>query len=241
MRKIEDTLLRPRLLELGFTHQNGVFIKPINEEFVATISFGVSHFGLTGHSFVIPNIGIGHIETNRLKLQLLAKRRNLKYPTIWTPLWKLDNGRTMWEYISDEVSDNILLDEMLSSIMLHGSDYWTRLSKWNNFLAEGLKENDQALVPVLYYINGEKNKGLDFIEKYIESHSKFRSDEEILKSLGGAKENTIIIRPHNHVHMTTEQIEELVKKLPVGGRIISPELEGMDKWYIEFIDRYKNL
>ena len=173
MFKFEETVLKPRMVELGFRRKNGYWVKTINDELMANVSFGVAHFGVRGYSIVTPVIGIGNHEMNKIINQLLGKK-NQYQPNMSFSLWLLDKSktmRTMWEFV-DGCDNTAMLDEMFSNIMMYGTEFWTKMTDPDIFYENCLRLGDRTDIPVLYYMRGEKEKGLQYIEKYICQHAK---------------------------------------------------------------------
>lgn len=244
-----DNQLIANLIALGFKKKRHYFVKNINKNVFSTISFNTSVCTLKGHTLINPFVGVGYIDVNQLYLTL-CDVKNCVCPTIWQGLGYLmpDNNYKEWDFINEGNNDDVLSD-MFSAILLYGEQYWKRLSDFDElFKAVYIREtgliNDrrERLLPVLYYMKGEKQKGVEFIEKTIKRSSIRPTDKELLA--GQDPNSTIILRSGEGPKHTTDELEKMLRNLPSGGSLhfVGAGYNGhVDPEYLKFAERYKQL
>lgn len=244
-----ENLLKSYLLDLGFKKKGHYFIKSVSDNIIHTISFGKTSYAVKGHTFLNPFVGIGYRDVNELENKL----SNVKYcecPTMWQGLGYLmpEDEYKEWDFINDGNNDEVLSD-MFSNLFHYGEFYWTRLSNFDELLnavyvrEKGLlNDRRERLLPILYYMKGEKEKGVEFIYETIERYSRRPTDEELLA--GRDKEKTILLRVGEGPKLTADDLKKMLKSLPYGGRIefVGAGYNGqVDPSYLEFAERYMQL
>lgn len=244
-----DNELKSYLSDLGFKKKGYDFIKPINNNLIRTIGFGKTSYAVKGHTLINPFVGVGYRDVN----ELYANLCNVKYcecPTMWQGLGYLmpEDEYKEWDFINDGNNDEVLSD-MLSNLFHYGEFYWTRLSNFGElFNAVYVREkgllNDrrERLLPILYYMKGEKENGIKFIQETIERRSKRPTGEELLG--GRSKENAIILRAGEEPKLTADDMKKMLKNLPSGGSIemVGSGCNGnVDPSYLEFAKRFELL
>ena len=239
MNRYVEKKLKERMIKLGFKKKGEVFFKPINDNLYATVSFGSHSHMIVGHFHVDPHIGICNLRVNQLSLSLKGIEMTPLFPTTSTNLEMILKCDSRYVFVKDD--DNVeMMDVLISDIQKGGEMFWTKMSDLDN-LFEYCKMHFQ-LAPVLYYLRGEKEKGLQFMEGYVQRMSVPETDEEIIKScIGGTKENVVIIRPGDYPNMTWKDYQEIRKQVPPGGHIVFPRKVGVDPSYLEFMKKYQEL
>lgn len=242
MDRVFEKRLKEKMRGLGFKTKGVLFIKPINDNLIATVSFGTWSSPIPKHLQVNPTIGIGNLEVNRLRFQLLERDGDPCWSTttaILSYLLKCDFSK--WDFIRGEVNEP-MMDELLADVMKGGEMFWTKMSDSDNLL-EYCKQHPEV-APILYYLRGEKEKGLQFMEDYVQRMSIPETDDEIVnKSIPYVpKEKTIIVRPdEDGKTMTWDELKEYFKKVPPGGQLVFPRKVGVDSSYLTFMKNYLEL
>ena len=138
---------------------------------------------------------------------------------------------------------------MFSNLFHYGEFYWIRLSDFDELFKavydreKGLlNDRRERLLPILYYMKGEKEKGIEFIQETIKCRSRRPTDDELLA--GRDKAKTIILRAGEGPKLTAENMDKMLRDLPSGGsiEIVGPGCNGVvDPLYLEFAKRYELL
>lgn len=231
--------LKERVLGLGFKVKGGDYFKPINDKLFATLSFGSCSHPIRDRFYMEPFVGMCDTEVNRLSLQLTGRDLNPMYWTTHTNLEMILKCPRKYVFIKDEDNEE-MMNVLIEDIQKGGDMYWSKMTNPENFF-EDCKLHPK-LAPILYYLRGEKEKGLQFMEDYVRRMSVPETDEEIIKScIGGTKENVVIIRPGDYPNMTWKDYQEIRKQVPPGGHIVFPRKVGVDPSYLEFMKRYQEL
>ena len=244
-----DNLLKSYLSNFGFKQKGYDFVKPISDNIIHTIGFGKSVYAVKGHTLINPFIGVGYRDINKLYADL-CDVKFCECPTLWQGLGYLmpENDYKEWDFINDGNNDEVLSD-MFTNLFHYGEQYWIRLSDFDElFNAVYIREkgllNDrrERLLPILYYMKGEKEKGIKFIQETIERRSIRPTDEELLA--GRDKEKITILRAGEGQKLTADDMKKMLNSLPSGGsiEIVGSGCNGnIDPSYLEFAKRYEQL
>ncbi len=179
MSKIDiRNLLKDTLLDYGFKKTGNLFFKEIDENTFSTINYGEGHWN-SGHTIIFPNIGIGYLNVDKLYANLCGIKYR-KCPILLQGLydWMGTEDREgyrkdckKWEFIDNGRNDEVLA-EMFSVIFKYAEPFWKEMSDFNNlfnvvFNRTRLIYNhtEECLLPIFYYLRGEKEKGLEYIEE----------------------------------------------------------------------------
>lgn len=227
-----------RMKTLGFKKKT-VYYKQWGENVYLTVHFGIASFLLPKHRLVSPDIGICYVDVNRLNEQLSGREiTNDIYPTVGKGLGYTMPVNTFKEWDFAENQDNTATyDDMFNAITTYGFAYFT--GKDRHSMIVGLYENIQVL-SISYFLNGEKEKGLQVFNEFLERKSRRPTDEEIRQ--GTPAEKMKIIRYDSGY--TPEQIQEMEKNLPSGGSLVflGAGQDGViDPQYLKFAENYRLL
>ena len=210
--------------EMGFIKKKYDFIKPLTDNVSATLNFGIYSHQAPGHIFVYPSAGVSYKDIEELYSRLIGADNYIFNATIQMPIGYIMPEDTYKEWDFVEGSNNTaVFEDLLRHIKTYGFEYFERMSDFNNlFKAFEIRtpcllniSRDRRL-PIIYYLMGEKKKGLKFIEEAIE------------------RENTPV------------DMESLIKEAKstfpdAEVTIISSGLGRVDPKYLEFVERYKAL
>lgn len=213
-----ESLIKEVLLEHGFKKKGLYFVKQINQWLIGTVSFSTAHYHMPGHSFVSPHIGAGFLEVNRM-INLMEGGKNPYFPTMWLPLYQLlGGGWQEWEFVNEEDNSQVL-EEMLSDIVKYGETYWNRLSDPMAFFDESMNDwmTNYQTIPLMLYLQGNKKKGLEFLDFWIDRKTSLQTDKEIYSSL---KQKQCKLILYKRPTITCEELLVEIKHLPEGGKMV---------------------
>lgn len=187
--------------EIGFKKKKFNFYKSINEMVYATLGFGMVTHTDEGHIYVNVTIGVSHKDVE----ELLAKTTgynslDIMQPTIGIQIGYLMPGNSFKEWNFAENADNSsLYEDILKSIQTYGFAYQEKMKDFDNLLEAFekrvpgvLNQAKDRYLPILYYLKGDKQRGLKAIEEAIERQKK-PLDESNIPKFSGAKEEISII------------------------------------------------
>lgn len=190
-------LLGEKLIEFGFKKKMlNTFVRQLDDNRIQNIGFTFANCGQKYSFYLNPVIGVSYKNVNRLDAQL-NNALPFKYPeyvyaTISTPLGYLmpENTFREWKF-SNQEDVEIEVDSMANAIIKYGLPYLNEFSDEDN-LVYGLEcdkfhigEEKYDLLPIFYYLRGNKERALQCIENAIEILSQVHSQEdyEILKRI----------------------------------------------------------
>ena len=171
-------LLKDTLLDYGFKKTGNLFYKEIDNNTFSTFNYGVGY----GQTVIFPNIGIGYVNVDKLYANLcdIKYRKcpillNGLYDWHWKPEDREDYRKDCkkWELFIDNGRTDEILAEMFSVVFKYGEPFWKELSDFDNLfnvVSNGKKfviynHTKECLLPIFYYLRGEKEKGLEYIEE----------------------------------------------------------------------------
>ena len=168
-------LTRELCKNLGYHTRFGCCIKTISQDIYATMAFNIAHYGVKGHSFVAPRIGVLHdgVEALLYKVSNIECYRRPSFPTISEHIGYILPSNTWVEWDLDEGGNDLLdvIKDMQDKIMQCAEIFNTKYASLENIISytEGLPYGSayQELMirlPIMYYLVGEKQKGLTYIE-----------------------------------------------------------------------------
>lgn len=235
---------------IGFKKKQYCFIKPIGANTTAVLNFGMVTHQLQGHIYINVSVGVSNKNVEALYVNLTQTDNRIFTTTIKLQIGYLtpEDSYKEWDFI--EGADNTtVFEDILEHIQSYGFAYFEKMKDFDNLFkafevrSPGLLNisRDKRL-PILYYIRGEKEKGIEFINEAIERMSRRPTDEELLA--GRDPQSTIILRAGEGPKLTGDEMEKMLKSLPSGGslQIVGAGCNGeVDPEYLKFAERYKAL
>lgn len=209
--------------EIGFKKKQNFYIKPYTENVIAVLFFGFYSFQMPGHVFVAAFVGVTYKDVEEIFCKLCGIANPVFDYTILGQIGYVmpENSFKEWDMV--EGSDNTgVFEDLFKNIKTYGFEYFEKMKDFNNlfqtFEIRGSVVNvsrDRRL-PILYYLKGEKEKGLKFIEEAIERENTPVDMESLIKES----------------QMTFPDAEVTI--ITSGPGRVDPE-------YLEFKERYKAL
>lgn len=147
----------------------------------STISFNIAHYGVKGHSFVAPRMGILYemVETLLFQVSDLGCYRCPNFPTISEHVGYIlpCNCWMEWDLFAEDSDFNSKVIDLQDKIQLGTEIFKSRFSDLSSVISyvETLPYGSafQELLirlPIMYYIVGEKDKGIRFITSVCREH-----------------------------------------------------------------------
>lgn len=182
-----------------FKKKQYYFIKPMNASVIATLSFGFILYKAKGHIFIDVAVGVSHNAIEELYAKLTGIDKSIFKHTISLQLGDVMPGNSYEEWDFVENADNSsVYENLLSCIQTYGFAYQEKMKDFDNLLEPFEKREPGILnyyrdryLPILYYLKGDKQKGLKAIEAAIE-RQKQPFKESDLPKLSGEDVLTII-------------------------------------------------
>jgi hypothetical protein len=199
--KIKDfvkTIVLP-LKNLEFDKKKYLFVKRLNDNIFGTLGFVIATHQKAGSLLVNPVLGIFNKSIEDLYSRLTGNQTiNTYQPTISSPIGYLfpSTQYKEWEY-NDDIDTNLINQDLLSSIVQYGIPFFEKY-KQDGELLKCLEEGKYILnyvrdykLPILYYLLGDKNKGLEVITESLNRFKKPFIKEDLIK-LSTNEEMTIV-------------------------------------------------
>ena len=154
--------------------------KRINDNVVLEISMGITSYARPGHLQIGPGLSVCFDNVSKLNYQLKELHRYNKYclnPTISTQLYMLLPGAEFFEYDLDQSNLEAIpltCRQIMNDIHQYGSVFFDRYQDWDNVVYSFEKEKGHTdyerdtTLPIMYYLMGNKQKGLDYIKRRLE-------------------------------------------------------------------------
>ena len=187
--------------EVGFKKKKYNFYKPINELVYATLGFGMATHKDKGHIYVNVTIGVSHKDVEELRAKATGYNSlDIMQPTIGIQIGYLmqDNSFKEWDFV-ENADNSSLYEDILKNIQTYGFAYQEKMKDFDNLLEAFekrvpgvLNQGRDRYLPILYYLKGDKQRGLKAIEEAIERQKK-PLDESNIPKFSGAKEEITII------------------------------------------------
>ena len=214
LKKEIENIIKTNCYDLSFKKKKYIYYQDLNENTIGTLAFGISRYGIPHSLFVNVNVGLIYKDINKILVDLLGNDYDFFKDGIAMGLTSLgylmpDKSYKEWQFIeSTNHSDNI--NEMFESIKKYALPLFDRFLNIDNF-EEALIFNklhstiSRLLLPIIYYLQGNPQMGIDYINSYIAKRQQKEIDS-----------------------WNPELINSVSSK-------------NIDSFYLEFIERYKEL
>ncbi|MCK9155478.1 MAG: hypothetical protein M0P12_05130 [Paludibacteraceae bacterium] len=165
-------LVKKQLVDLfngmGFKKKGFCFYKRITDQVSLTISYMVASRQEVGHVYVSPDIGILRHDIGRIYEKYKG------YPitaTVCTSLGYIMPCKKWYEFDFVENDDNVgVLEEIKNNIITHGYVFCKNLETLDeieNYYSLNTGSFEIYYLPIIYYLQGNKEKGIEYIEAQI--------------------------------------------------------------------------
>lgn len=154
--------------------------KRIRDNVALEILLGISSYSKPGHLLISPSLSVCFDSVSRLLYRLKELHRYHKYclsPTIITQLYEYLPGDRFFEYDlnqSDLEAIPLTCQQIVDDIHQYGSVFFDKYQDWNNVVYSFENEKGHTalerdtILPIMYYLMGNKQKGLDYIKRRLE-------------------------------------------------------------------------
>lgn len=168
-----------RLKEYGFKKSSVFYAKRISPTISWGIACSLSSFN-SPHRWVLVHLKLENSDLNEIETRMTGYTSSNKYWfSVGTMLHRPDHVEG-WEFRSD-MDNSAMMDDMINAIVERGIPILERLSTIDGMISyfKGTNHGFFALTKC-YYLKGEKQKGIEMLEKEIEEA---KNDEIHVKSL----------------------------------------------------------
>lgn len=155
--------------KIGFKKKQDDFIKPIDDNVTAVLRFGIYVHKQIGHIFVDVNVGVSFKNVEKLLYFLLNRDKVIFGHTILKQIGYLmpENTHKEWDFV-ENANNTRVFEDLSKSIQNFGFPYLEKMKHFDNLL-QTFERREQGVfyasrdkyVPILYYLKGEKEKGLE--------------------------------------------------------------------------------
>ena len=167
-----------RLKEYGFKKKEIFLVKKISP--IITWGLGISFSSFNSpHRRVLIHLELENSEINKITTMMTGFYTKEFWFSANTMLHR--PGHVLgWEFRSD-MDNSAMMDDMINAIVERGIPILERLSTLDGMISYFEETNeDFLLLPKCYYLKGEKQKGIEMLERKLEE---IKNDEIWVKSL----------------------------------------------------------
>jgi|GEM_PF-4941048 len=167
------------MLANNFRKKKYGFYKELDDNNYGIVEFSKIKYKAPGCIFIVPHIGLLNIEVERIFLKLTGfDKLKVIAPTIHLPIGYImaENKYKEWEFVQGVDNDAVFMD-MFKTIDQHTPLFWNKF-KTRDTLFEAYRNAKGILsvagleyLPILYFLKGEKEKGLACIQENIKRMS----------------------------------------------------------------------
>jgi hypothetical protein len=188
--------------KIGFKKKQCYFIKPMDDNVIAILHFGMVTHASKGHIYINVGVGVSYKNAEKLLYFLLGRDKVIFDHTILQQIGYLmpENTFKEWDFVED-ANNTRVFEDLLKSIQAYGFPYQEKMRCFDNLL-QSFERRDAGILyiardrylPILYYLKGDKQRGVQAIEEAIERQKQPVSEEtkEQLKKMAGAGGQVII-------------------------------------------------
>ena len=177
MGKQVNAILKEISNDLGFVKKGNFYIKPMYANIDLTIFFSIASYQIKGHRLVAPRIGLRYDEVEKI-LRKISDAEWLK-ANRYTNTISEHIGYIMpihtwkeWDLIEPGTNSEVILNDLKDSLQKYSGIYYKQFSNIGNVISMiedepwGSANYDIFMrLPVMYYLIGRKQMGIDFINK----------------------------------------------------------------------------
>jgi hypothetical protein len=233
---------------IGLKKQQYCFVKSMNDNAIATLNFGIVRHFTKGHIYVNVVVGMFYKNIEDLYAKLSGNTNVYFKATTGLQIGYLMPEQSFKEWDFNENIDNTdLFNEIFNCIQKYAFAYYKKMQHIKEFAIQ-LQDRDKHVLggidiylPILYYLNGEKQKGLECIAAAIEKKKNPKTNEEIR---GEKMPEEVVILRAGESNATADDMQKMLDNVPSGGSIIivgAKDSGEIDPMYLKFVENYKEL
>lgn len=166
---------------LGYKTRYSSYAKLISSDVYSTLFFNVAHYGVKGHSFVAPRIGVLHLKVEKLLYDVSRMEwyRKPDFPTISEHIGYIlpYNKWVEWDFTEGARDTAAKASDMQNKIQQCALSYSAQYSDLGDIIAYaerlsyGSAHQEMIIrLPIMYYLVGRKDLGLKYIERICTNH-----------------------------------------------------------------------
>ena len=242
LKAIVNKKLADKSAVLGFVKKKGLYIKPITENIYGTLGFSpyISSYTKQILSNTVIGVRIESVEVLLHRLCFDEREKFLSY-TLGMNIGYLMPQRKYYEWdFSNEKQIDSQIESWSNALQEYGYNYYKEMGNFDKVF--DIFNNDKNItnsqketyIPVLYYLMGEKEKGLKYIEETIKKYNHITRDK-FLKVIN-MKTKEII-----KYDIDTLSDKDILALLKPGYEIQSPYTPKLEPYYMTFVENYRAL
>ena len=167
-----EKILEEKLKAFSFKKKKGQFVKIVDNRIVYTILFAFSTHGEKGTYYVAPDVRIAFKEIDSLINRLRNDCEEDSY-CLATHIGYLmiNKGYKEWRVAKEDDLDKET-DVIIKKTIEYGFPFFEKMSDIKNFAEAFINRinastvyNDDFVLPVYYYLNNEKEKGMQIVNE----------------------------------------------------------------------------
>lgn len=230
---------------LGFRKTKGAYFIPISDDIWGSLMFGM--YCKYGHVLVDVVVGIRVEKVEQLILDLTETRggyndKKFHKSTISSQIGYLmpEKDYKDWDFYAGN-DNSILMEDLRITIQTYAFQYYKKYNTFNSIynlflMGKGINISyREEYLPAFFYVNGEKEKGIQFIKETIEKYKNVERDWYLtVEDL-----NTREVKKYDIRTLSDEEFWNLQRLKDV--IIRSPESRGVNIGYDTFVKNYMNL
>lgn len=178
MGKQVNATLKEMCTSLGFVYRRreNMYIKQYSANVISTVSFMIASYQTKGHRLIAPLLGVIYEDVEKLVREIAPSRfKEVGYENTISehigyvmPIhdWK------EWDFVEPGTNSDILINDLKNSIKEYTDTFSKRYSNIQDAIALADRKSwnpcNYSLfkrLPIMYYILGYKQMGIDFINK----------------------------------------------------------------------------
>lgn len=168
-----NQVLKELCQDLGYKKKGYLFYKQLTSEVSSTVGFNISSGQTITHRSVAPQIGVRYETVERLLIEVVDEDWCKGFSsTISSPIGYLmpENKWIEWDF--DKYCENVIhfVENLSSAVQKYAVSYYEKFATLDMIISflEGLKFGSAKYdlfirLPIMYYLTGDKSKGMGFI------------------------------------------------------------------------------
>ena len=242
LKAIVNKKLAAKSAELGFIKRKGLYVKPIIDNIYGILAYNpyVSSYTKQILSNTVIGIRIENVEELCYRLRYGEREKYLSF-SIGENIGYLMPINKFYEWdFSDEKTIDSQVEKWGNAIKKYAFNYYEEMGSFEKIFdifcndKHVTSSQKESYIPVFYYLMGEKEKGLKFIEETIEKYKHISQDHFVTVINMETKEVT----KYDANSLTDKQFLGLLKP---GYTVQTSNTPRLEPYYPEFVERYRAL